>query len=506
MKEPGSMTLQQSAVASALAIALLFLATLLVFWNGVGANDSAKYIAGALKWAQHGPTLGDNHWELRLPIVAPVGAAFALFGSGEFVSTLPNILYAAGLVAVTFFFGRRHLGLSAGFAAAAVIAASSFFVVAQTELSVAGPEIFFEALACWLFLDASRADMDGRRMAAVGLCAGAAWLCRETAFALPAALGLLLLLRRPFSMKALLAFGAGFALVIFAELAAYALVAGDPFYRLKTDFGHRGPGKFYMLPPGAPENEIVARLTLPFRFLFTAPAVTPFVILGAVPWLAPGFRRAALSPPCREAMRVFGVAAAASFLFSVFVANLRWPDYYPLLAYAALLSIGAYAAHLFDAGGRRLGAAVLTGAIALNWAASDLRAYDEMSEARHLAQFALSSGEMVTTDQATAVRARLFLMLEGVGPEEASKKIISTRGLDRPLCGLVYVATPSGATRAIAPSPEWREIWTADVRRKRASMRLATLLSPGGELRPRLKETLRAAGPVALYEAPPCPA
>ncbi|MFZ5616963.1 MAG: ArnT family glycosyltransferase [Pseudomonadota bacterium] len=498
------MTPQRILAVPAFAVALLFLATLAVFWNGIGPIDASRYIAAALDWTQKGPSLGDNHWALRLPIVAPIAASFALFGPGEFVSTLPNILYAAGLVAVTFHFSRRRLGDAGAIGCAGVIAASSFFVVAQSELSVVGPEIFFEALSCWLFLDAARANMDMRRLAASGLCAGAAWLCRETAVALPAALGLLLLARRPFSVKPLLVFGAGFGLIILAELAAYAIVAGDPLYRLKTDFGHRGAGKFYALPPGAPQNEIVARLTLPFRFLLTAPAVTPFVLLSGVLWLAPAFRRAALSPRWRDATLVFGTAAGASFLFSVFGANLRWPDYYPLLSYAALLSLGAVAAGVYDAGRRRLGAAIFASVIALNWTASDLRAYDELSEPRHLARFALSSGETATTDHTTALRARLYLRMAGLAPQEAATRIVSTLGLDHPPCGLVYVATPRGATRAIAPTPDWREIWTAEVRRKRWTVGVVTALSPGGSLPPHLKKLFRAAGPVALYEAPPC--
>lgn len=498
------MTPRRPLTVPAFAVALLFLATLTAFWNGIGPIDASRYIAAALGWTENGPSLGANHWALRLPIVAPIAAGFALLGPGEFVSTLPNILYAAGLVAVTFHFSRRHLGDAAAIGCAGVIAASSFFIAAQTELSVVGPEIFFEALSCWLFLDAARANMDMRRLAASGLCAGAAWLCRETAFALPAALGLILLARRPFSVKPLLAFGAGFGLVILAEFIAYAIVAGDPLYRLKTDFGHRGAGRFYALPPGAPQNEIIARLTLPFRFLLTAPAVTPFVLLSGVLWLVPAFRRAALSPRCRETTLVFGAAAGASFLFSVLVANLRWPDYYPLLSYAALLSLGAVAAGVHDAGRRRAGATIFAGVVALNWTASDLRAYDELSEPRHLARFALSSGETVTTDHTTALRARLYLRMAGLAPPEAAMRIVSTLGLDRPPCGLVYAATPRGATRAIAQAPDWREVWTAKVRRKRWTVGVMTALSPGGSLPPRLKELVRAAEPVALYEAPPC--
>jgi 4-amino-4-deoxy-L-arabinose transferase-like glycosyltransferase len=489
--------------ASGFVVALLFVVTVAWFWGGVAPNDSDKYVRAAITWLTSGPSLGADHWALRLPIVAPVAASFSLFGVSEFVSCLPNILYAGGLVAVTFFFARRHMGRSAGTAAAILVATSSFFVVTQIELTVVGPEIFFLALGCWLFIEGTGDKIDLPLLFAAGACGGAAWLCREIAIFLPAALTLVLLMRRPLRIDAIVAVAAGFALILAAELAAYWLAAGDPLYRLKVDFGHRGPADFYALPDSAQSNSIFRRLLLPFKYLQNAPAITPFVAIAAAVWLLPMMRRAALAGKSRAVVTVFGVASIASFVVSAYVANVKAPVYYPIVSYAALLSIGAFVGGVGDQGRPRTALALLTAFVALNWATADFRRYDEYAESRYLARYIAKSGETVTTDQRTAVRTRLFLTLAGLDRDEAARLVLSADQTG-PLCGLVFVATPKGATPAIAAAPDWRPLWSATVRKERLTEKLVRALSPRGAISPAVKNRLKIAGPVALYEAPPC--
>ncbi len=491
------------AAAPQLTVVLMFVITVALFWSGVGPNDADKYIRAAMTWAADGPMLGADHWALRLPIVAPVAASFAVFGVSEFVSTLPNILYAGGLAAITFFFGRRHMGKRAGTAAAIVVATSSFLVVTQIELTIVGAELFLLALGCWLFIEGADRKFDLRWLFAAGVCAGCAWLCREIAIFLPAAFALIILARRPVRLDALIAVGAGFALIIIAELSVYWLVAGDPLYRLHIDFGHRGPAGFYTLPNGAASNSIFRRLLLPFKYLRSAPAIAPFIVIAVVIWLAPGMRRAALAGKSRTVAMVFGVASIASFVVSAYVANVKAPVYYPIVSYAALLSIGAFIASFGDPLRSKKAAAVLAAFVALNWATADFRRYDEYAEPRYLARFIAASGETVTTDQRTAVRTRLFLTFAGLDREQAARLVLAA-DQSASFCGLVFVATPRGATPAIAPPPEWRLLQTAAVRKERWTVKTMRALSPGGEISSSLKNRLKVAGPVALYAAAPC--
>ncbi len=490
--------------AQAVGIFFLFAATLMIYWNGVGPNDSERYVRIALRWLESGPALGQSHWSLRMPIVAPLAASFAAFGVSEFISTLPNLAYSAALVVVTFHYARKHLGPNAGAGAAVLVASSAFLVVTQTELTIVGPEIFLGALACWLFIDGAGEKPDLRRLGAAGLVAGLAWLCREIAVYLPLAFSLILMSRRPLPLRAIFVVGAAFTLVILLELGAYWLIAGDPFYRLETDFGHRGEAGFYDLPDTAPEDPLWARLVLPIFFLLSAPAVTPFVAIAALLFLFRDFRRTALAGGTRLVTVTFGVGAATAYLVSAYGANLKSPDYYPMLTYAAFLAMGASAGRLFDSARPRAAIAFLAAIMALNAAAADFRRYDELAESRFLARFILASGESVVTDPATAARTRLLLRLRQMDIDAAETLVLSSRAVEPALfCGLVYVATPTGARRGIEPHPDWRLAWTADVRKERQTIRLIRALTPG-ELSFRTKDRLKIAPPVALYRPSAC--
>jgi 4-amino-4-deoxy-L-arabinose transferase-like glycosyltransferase len=495
----GFLTAAQSA-----GVFFLFAATLIIFWNGVGPNDSERYVRIALRWLEDGPTLGQSHWSLRMPIVAPLAASFAAFGVSEFVSTLPNILYAAALVAVTFLYGRKHLGANAGAGAAMLVASSAFLVAAQTELTIVGPEILLGALACWLFIDGAGEKPDLRRLGAAGLVAGLAWLCREIVVYLPLAFALILVARRPLPIREIAVVGGAFAFVVLFEFGAYWLIAGDPLYRLETDFGHRGEAGFYDLPDTAPEDPLVARLVLPIFFLLSAPAVTPFVALAAALFLFRGFRRTALARDARLVTVTFGVSAATAFLVSAYGANLKSPDYYSMAPYTAFLAMGIFAGRLFDSARPRAATAFLAAIMALNAAAADFRRYDELAEPRFLARFILASGEAVVTDPATAARTRLLLRLRQMDIDAAETLVLSSRAVEPALfCGLVYVATPTGARRGIEPLPDWRLAWTGDVRKERQTIRLIRALIPG-ELSFRTKDRLKIAPPVALYRPSAC--
>ncbi len=484
-------------------IAALAVLTAGIFGAGVAPNDSMKYLNAALVWHHDGPQLGETHWSLRYPLVLAIVASFAAFGVSEFASLAPNYLYAAALVAVTFHFARKHLGDSAGLAASALVASSPYLLVTSLGLDILGPEIFFGALACWLFLDGAGDRIKLRSLAGASAAAGAAWLCREIAIYLPATFALILMLRRPFRLDALVAVCGVFGLVVMIELAAYWMIAGDPFYRLTVDFGHRGPGHFFAMPRDAPSNPLLARLVTPLIKASTWPVASPFMALGALTLAHRGFRRALFTGPHRAAWRLFAAASLISFFSSAYGANLKSPQYYPILVYTATLLTGAFAAFLYEKSRRRVALAIFAGAVALNWAVADFRRYDEHAEARLLAAYAMSSETPVMTDGSTATRARMFLQLNGVTAEKATEKILSAGRRGEAPCGVVYAATPRRGTPRITPGDDWRRLWSATPRRERATVALARLLV-GGTLPQGWADQLNAAGPVALYVAPAC--
>ncbi|NWG91536.1 MAG: glycosyltransferase family 39 protein [Parvularculaceae bacterium] len=487
--------------ASAGAVASLFAAALALGYSGLAPNDSGHYINAALRWVENGPSLGGSHWSLRTPIVAPMAASFALFGKSELTAALPNMAFAAGLLAATLVFASRILGRTAGLAAAALMATSAYFVTMQTEVSISGVEAFFIVLSCWIFLEAVTRAGDLRLFALSGAVAGAAWLCREVAILVPAAFTLFLLLRRPLQWTAIVAMGTAFAAVAAAELAVYAIVAGDPFYRLDIDLGHRGANPY---DDGVAPNIGPARqLIRPLAFLLSATETTPFLVLGAAAFLDKSFRSTFAEGTRRDALRLFGLASFVAFVGAGYGLNLKSNDYYPIVAYASYLALGAYVAHLFERRGRLAGVSALIALFALNAASIDFRRYDEYAEARQLARYVRATDQTVMTDQSTAVRARTLLRLAGLSQRDASRRILSLREHRAP-CGLIYAATPAGAARAIRPAAGWREIWRADPRRRPVTHRTLSALGLSAIPSRRLQEILRGAEPTVLYEAPPC--
>lgn len=93
-------------------------------------------------WRDSPPYLGDTHWALRHIFVLPMAASFKLFGANEFTATLPNIVYAGGLVAITFYFARKYVGLSEAVFASVLVSTSAFLVSKPLEIAIYGPEVF----------------------------------------------------------------------------------------------------------------------------------------------------------------------------------------------------------------------------------------------------------------------------------------------------------------------------------------------------------------------------
>lgn len=492
------------ANGAAIAVSLLFVAAVALYWNGIGPMDSMKYVHAALAWRDSGPAPGHDQWSLRLPLVAPIAASYVLFGRGEFASAIPNILYAAGLVFITFHFARRHFGAAAGAASAALIAASPFFVMQQTQVSVAGPEILFIAFACWLFVDKSDEGPDLRRMAAIGLLSGLAWLCRETAAFLPATIALILLLRWPKSAGAIFVLSIAFSIVVGAELVAYEIAAGDPFYRLNFSAGHRGGGEFFEAYSSTGEAiGPIGRLLMPFGHMMARPTITPFLIAGVAALFVPGVRRTLTSGDGRTVGAAFGACALVSFISAAYFANLKSPQYYPLVIYVAHLALGVFVGLLFDQGRRKMAAATLAALFVVGAVSVEIRSADTLSESRFLAKVSAKTGAHVVTDPFTSVRTQTFMRLSGVSKKIAEQQVLSVNEAGI-ACGVVYAATPKGLKRAIDPAPDWRFLWSAPIQEPRLAHRLLKTAGADNWGSARLKDIVIGPPPPAFYAADAC--
>ncbi len=414
----------RSQVAAPAALAVIFIVSVALYWYGLGPGDAEHYMEAALRW-QDGPWLGENHWSLRHLFVLPMAASFKLFGTSEAAAMIPNILYAAMTVAITWTFGRRHLGDHAAFLAAALMATSAFFVARPLELDVYGAEAFFAALSCWLFITARRSARRGLILIAAGACAGLAWTVREQSAYLVVAFGLLLLLERKQPLQSITFVGAGFAAVIAAELLLYTIAAGDPLYRYRIDLGHRDIGVNAQMT--AEQARLPARAARLARYLATTPATTPMLLLaaGASYYL---HRTRALSPSAgRSAIVVFSAVGVISALVASIAFNVSATRYFPLLTYAAFLIVAVAIVQIFMRGRPRAAVAVAASVLAVNVAAADFTRDGDYAEARALADIAMVSAEPIFADPLSVHRARYQLRLKGWTMAAASARVRNAR-------------------------------------------------------------------------------
>lgn len=405
------------------ALAALFLTSVIFYWHGFGPmGDAERYVSAALKWNESGPFLGMNHWSLRHLLVMPMALSFAVLGPGEFVATLPNILYAAALVLVTYAFSRKYLGKEEGLLAGGLIAISAFFVARPMEIGIYGPEIFFGATAVWLFASGLLERRSVSFLLGAGLFAGLAWTIREQTIFLIITFGLLAIGFRRQVVISLMALGFGFGAILLLEWIVYWLASGDPFYRYRVDLHHTTTGWATL---DATHDTLAAKLLRPFKDLATDPLTTPLFILAAIITLVlPS--TVVIQPTARRVVAIsFGAASVTAAIVSAYGFNLALPRYYPVLPYSICLLLGVGAVAIARIYGR-WPAGLLAGLIVIvNAAGEDFNNYNEYSESRRLAEFAKQFDEPIFTDSLTASRTRHLLRLGRMPNSEISSRIRS---------------------------------------------------------------------------------
>lgn len=202
-----------------------------------GGGDDWYYLEAARCLVQNGVCVPATHWATRLPLVAPLAGALALFGESRASVAIVPLLYAVAatiLLAenVKLRFGR----LAATIAAVALVLTPAFFApVLQPSVDI--PELAW-ILAALLAGQLALERDSLMAAAACGAALGLAILTRATAlaFLVPMAFGWLAL---PRSRRGL---AIPVAMTMIAVLAAdavfYGLVAGNPLLGWSLSLHH----------------------------------------------------------------------------------------------------------------------------------------------------------------------------------------------------------------------------------------------------------------------------
>jgi len=438
---------------SKFAAPLLFLAfalSLALWAHGLGPHDETRYIGAAIGWMEDGIRLGPRHWDLRHLYVLPIAGSFLLFGKSEFAATLPSILFAAGLIAVTYYCGRRVIGKLEALIAASLVATSAFFIAIPIEVEIYGAEVFLAAAAIWVYARADQVRSRAGHLFFAGALCGLAWTLRESAIYTPMAIGLLILWRGNDRLISAVALSLGFGLVIFAELIFYFAATGNPLHRYLIDLLHRN-GEPAMVSFSDHRYSLLRHLTRPFTDTLTAPFVGPFLFVAAIG--AALFRR-----------EIFGVRSARlsalnSFLFAGLIGLMvcgyvfyqAMPHYYPVLSYALLLVTAVVIVEGWRKYGVWTSALIFAAVFGANLAVCDFKLLNYYNEARFLVRYAMQSDETIYTDSGTARRTYTLFALKGVDASDAERYVSVA---DEPsACALYFenhrTALPARAKRVL---------------------------------------------------------
>lgn len=203
--------------------------------QGVSAGDSALYAENAYRLAV-GDDLAVSAYGARVGLIAPVAAAFRVFGVSEVSAALPMLLMSLAAIGTTFWLGRLVHGPTLGLIAALLLATLPLSIVQATDLHGDLPMSLGFGL-CFSALLAATRNVGLRRYALLSLAAGSlAWalLCKLTALALmPAIVVAALLLDPGRGAVARTPFVATMALGV--QALGYGITRGDLLFRLRAE-------------------------------------------------------------------------------------------------------------------------------------------------------------------------------------------------------------------------------------------------------------------------------
>lgn len=456
------------------------LALVLIACNFVGYDgaDDRSYIRGAEAWLSHFPVAGGDHWATRHTVVLPLAASLAVFGHKEWAFALPSLLYFLGFVWLNHHFARRYLGPRFAAIFVMLLAATPVFLVQASYANNDIAEVFFAALAFWLFVAGSE-NSRGLLLFASGLSAGLAFLTRETSAVLVLFYAFAFFTDpRPRRLRYGL-IAAGFLTPLVAEMCFFWAMTGDGLYRYRLDAGHDQVSRLAELQHKARQGAALDRqgnLSVnlwadPFLMLFASQkyALLFFLALPTAFW---AFRVKHLpdwdAGTLRRAARL--MLLWIGFLSLAFPILYLVPRYYIVPAWAGVLLAACLFQHFWQRGWAKaaMAALALCNALSLYLENTDPRFAEEALRRWLLAH----PGVVVRLDPDMARRADVLLNTAGLlqsvrtGPPRAGDIFVySPRNLE--LCrngGLCK-------TKDYQPQPGWEKL-AAIAERPRALGRL----------------------------------
>lgn len=488
-----------------LLLVIITVASLAFAWVGWLDSDDKRHVLAGLGWYENFPYIGPLHPSLRHPIVFPLGMSFRLFGVNEFSVILPNLLYYAGLLAVTYVGLARFTNRHIAFVATVFITTMPIFAIRATVVFSDITEAFFVALSFWLFMEATRAERPLWWLLGAGAAAAMGWFTRETVGALILLFGVLFLVGYKLPRARYWIMAGGFLPLIALEALYMWGMTGNPAYRYATMLFSRANFN--------KKGEIAGEMFNRIGNVSVHPLLDPVIVLFvnhefgllfffALPVALWACFSKALPATQRELARILTILGVLWFLLvAIGMINLH-PRYFTVTAYAAAIVVAIWLCHLLASRHRLLALAAVAVLFGANLAAIYLDNRNPLFGERSLRAYLNAQPVALRTDPVTERRAEFFLKIDG-------HETLVSGGTPQP--GDLYFYNPNRVAeirrrdldpRDYAPDPSWEIVWQAEEPRRFVGV-VIEALGLDRFLNQGLERRLNAPNrPVAIYRVP----
>lgn len=472
-------------------------------WIGYYGSDDMSYSAGAVGWADSFPYVGQNHWELRTPLVGAIAVAYKIFGISEWTLVLPNVAFFVATLGFTFYFMRRYASPRAAILATLLFLTTPLFVIDATRVAADIAELLFIALSFWLFYLATQADSSDRNRLLLlsGLVLGGGWMVRETTAFFVIFYGLAFLFYPGVERKRYFFLGLGFVAIVALEWTYFWIMTGTPFHRIYVDLGTHlhvhtvDQGVLDTLGERAATAEggiwgVIARTGNLAVNRYLDPIVAIFLneefgllyylIGAAVAVLLVWHLRK--SDPLSRLVKLAAFAMVVWYFFFYFQVGIKLlPRYLAVSSYFGVILIAIWLDAVFEKSGRTVPMLLLAAFVASSVLCIYVDNRNPIFAERRLVELAAGSDRTIVTDPETARRAGFLLDLEGV-----RDRVVAREPAEGDLFFFNPVYTVQGLQtgdpekqrerlRAYRPDPAWERLETIDPPRRLLGVALESL-------------------------------
>lgn len=206
-------------------------------WVGFMSSDDLYYYSAAKGWISTPWYVPGHFGQIRSSVALPISASLLVLGDREFAVVLPSVIYFVLLVGGTFVCATRVMPAGIALAQSLVFCSFPVVVSAATTPSADIAEMFWAAVAFWMFafvwLGRVKPPL---ALLACGAALALAFSARETVIALGMFMAVCAVFSRRLHWRSYLWIAAGGLAVLSIEAFYYWLAAGDPLHRIRLFF------------------------------------------------------------------------------------------------------------------------------------------------------------------------------------------------------------------------------------------------------------------------------